>query len=74
MALFHEARRRDRRALSRDEDWLGIAVAERLEFVQPAGENRRDVVERKLGVDVEHALGLAGGKAFLGSSRSEAAS
>ncbi len=67
VALFHDARRRKQANAARDEDRLRVAVAERLELAQPAGENGRDVVERQLGVNVEQALGLARGEVFLGT-------
>ncbi len=66
MPLLHDARRSEQARGAGDEDWLGIAVAKRLEFAQPAGENGSDAVEWQLGVNAEKALRLACGEMLRG--------
>ena len=66
VARFHDARRGEQARVAGEEERLGIAVAEGLEFAQPSGEDRRDAVERKLGVNAQEALGLARGEVLLG--------
>ena len=66
MALFHDARRGEQAHVAGDEDGLGIAVAERLQLAQPAGQHGRDAVERQLGVNAQQVLGLAGGQMLFG--------
>ena len=56
VAVFHDARRCGDGAAS-DEDWLGIAVAQRFQLAQPSGEYRRDLVERQLGMNVQMRSG-----------------
>ena len=66
VALFHDARRGEQARAAGNEDGLGVAVAERLKLAQPAGEHRRDAVERQLGVNAEQMLRLAGGQMLFG--------
>ena len=66
MLRFHDARRGEQAGGAGDEERLGVAVAERFELTQPTGENGRDAVERKLGVNAQEALGLARGEVQAG--------
>ena len=66
MTRFHDAGRGEQACIASEEDGLGVAVAEGLELAQPSGEDRRNAVERKLGVNAQEALGLAGGEVFGG--------
>ena len=59
VAVFHEAERGQQARVARDKDGLGVAVAQRLQLAQPAGQHGRDAVQRQLGVDAQQALGLA---------------
>ena len=63
---LHDARRGEQARGASDEDGLGVAVAEGLELAQPSGENGRDAVERKLGVNAQETLGLARGEVHVG--------
>ena len=66
VVLFHPPRRAQQAHPAGDEDRFGVAAAEGLEFPQPAGEHRRDAVQRKLGVDAEQVFGLTAGQVFAG--------
>ena len=66
VALFHDARRGEQADIAGDKDGLGVAVAERLQLAQPAGEDGRNAVQRQLGMDAQQALGLAGGQMLFG--------
>ena len=68
MTSLHDARRFEQARVAGEEERLGVAVAERLEFLEPSGEHRRDAVERQLGVNAQKALGLARGEVLLGIS------
>ena len=67
MAILHDAGRCEQADAARDEDRFGIAVAEGLKLAQPTRKHRGDLMERQLGVDLEHALRFALGEA-LGSA------
>ena len=45
MALFHDARRGDKRALRATKIGSGLPWPERLELAQPTGEHRGDLVQ-----------------------------
>ena len=45
---------------------LGIAVAERFQLAQPAGQHGRDAVQWQLGVNAQQAFGLPGGQVLIG--------
>src|SRR5271163_1481552 len=64
--FFHEANRGSELKIAGEEDWLRIAVAQRLQFAQPACEDRRDAIEGKLGMDAEKLFGLAACKLLRG--------
>ena len=63
---FHDARRGEQARGAGDEDGLGVAVAEGLELAQPSGEDRRDAVERKFGMNTQEALRFARGEMDVG--------
>ena len=56
----------DQANVAGDKDGLGVAVAQRFQLAQPAGQHRRNAVQGQLGMDAQEALGLAGGQALLG--------
>ena len=66
MAGLHDAWGFEQARVAREEERLGIAVAERLEFLEPSGEHGGDAVERQLGVNAQNALGLARCEMLLG--------
>ena len=66
MTGFHDARCFEQARVEGEEERLGIAVAERLEFFEPSDEHRRDAIERQLGVNAQQALGLTRGQVLLG--------
>jgi hypothetical protein len=67
VALFHDARRREKTDIARDEDRLRIAVTERFKLLQPSGQDRGDLMERQHGVDVKDSFGFARSEAFGGA-------
>ena len=66
VTLLHQTGRGYETDRARDEDGLGIAVAERLKLAQPAEEHRGDAVERQLGMNAEDVLGFAAGEVLGG--------
>src|SRR5579871_3493095 len=70
MPLLHDAWRREQTNLASNKERFGIAVTEGLEFAEPTGKHRRDVVERQLGLNLQHALRIASREA-LGGMKAE---
>ena len=66
MLSLHDARRGEQAGGASDKDGLWVAVAEGLEFAQPSGEDRRDAVERKFGMNTQEALRFARGEMDVG--------
>jgi len=66
VALLHGAGSGDEAGAAGEKDGFGIAVAEGLEFAQPADENRRDAIEGQLCVNAEEMLGLGRAEALKG--------
>ncbi len=64
VALLHHAGFAEQAQAACHEDRFGIAMAERLDAAEPAGEDRRDAFEWQLGVNPENVLGLAGCEFF----------
>ncbi len=66
MALFHDADRGGEAEIAAEEDGLGVAVADGLELLEPAGEDRGDAVGREGGVDADDLLFGAMGELAVG--------
>ena len=62
MALFHDARGGEQASIPGDKNGLGVAVAERLELAQPAGQHRRDAIERQFSMNAQQPLRRAAGQ------------
>ena len=64
MPVFHDAGRSQQARAAGDKHGLRVAVSQRLELLEPSGQNRRDAVERQLRVNAQQPFGQARGDVY----------